>query len=70
MDRGLSARGKDFAAQKPSFLEVLSDLWVPQSNPNGVVNIGLAENVGIIFLLFICANSSLDSHARGDGEVY
>ncbi|KAJ5104256.1 aspartate aminotransferase [Penicillium argentinense] len=44
MEGNLSARGKAFAAQKPTSLEVLSDLWDPISNPDGIVNIGLAEN--------------------------
>jgi hypothetical protein len=45
MEGGISARGKAFAAQKPTFLDVLSDLWAPKTNPDGIVNIGLAENV-------------------------
>lgn len=45
MEGGISARGKAFAAQKPTFLDVLNDLWAPKTNPDGIVNIGLAENV-------------------------
>ena len=41
-----SARGTALAAQKPAFLDVLGDLWDAQSNPEGIVNLGLAENVG------------------------
>lgn len=42
---GVSARGQGFVAQKPAFFDVLSDSWNPISNPDGIVNIGLAENV-------------------------
>lgn len=45
MESSLSLRVTELAAQKPVFLDVLSDLWDPSSNPGGVVNIGLAENV-------------------------
>ncbi|RDK45561.1 PLP-dependent transferase [Aspergillus phoenicis ATCC 13157] len=40
-----SARGRAFAALKPAFLDVLGDLWDAQSNPDGIVNLGLAEKV-------------------------
>ncbi|KAL2838991.1 pyridoxal phosphate-dependent transferase [Aspergillus pseudoustus] len=40
----ISARGKSFAAQKPAFLDALKDRWDPVSNPDGVINLGLAEN--------------------------
>lgn len=64
MDGSLSARGKSFVAQKPAFLDVLSNLWDPKSNPDGVVNLGLAENVRNSCLeLEIVANTYLDSHA-------
>ncbi|CAG8893314.1 unnamed protein product [Penicillium egyptiacum] len=43
----VSARGRKFVAQKPTFLDVLSDSWDPQSNPNGVINLGLAENIKV-----------------------
>jgi hypothetical protein len=52
MEGNLSARGKAIAAQKPNFLDVLSDLWAPESNPDGIVNIGLAENVSITYLQY------------------
>lgn len=52
----LSARGKSFVAQKPSFLDVLADLWDPKSNPDGILNIGLAENVGNILSQATCAH--------------
>ncbi|EAU35411.1 predicted protein [Aspergillus terreus NIH2624] len=41
----VSDRGKALAAQRPSFLTVLGDLWSPASNPDGIVNLGLAENL-------------------------
>jgi hypothetical protein len=53
MNGSISARGKAFAAQKPNFLDVLNDLWAPKSNPDGIVNIGLAENVRINHLRFL-----------------
>ncbi|KAF9884872.1 hypothetical protein FE257_000939 [Aspergillus nanangensis] len=44
MQSTISARGEAFAEKKPVFFDVLSNLWDPESNPNGIVNIGLAEN--------------------------
>ena len=41
----ISARGEAFAEKRPVFFDVLDNLWNPESNPNGIVNIGLAENV-------------------------
>ncbi len=41
----ISDRGKGLAAQRPSFLTVLGDQWSPLANPDGIVNLGLAENV-------------------------
>lgn len=71
MEGSLSARGKAFVAQKPTFLDVLSDLWDPKSNPNGIVNIGLAENVrNTRFGFHLVANKYLDSYARRNGEVH
>ena len=29
----------------PVFFDVLNNLWDPELNPNGIVNLGLAENV-------------------------
>jgi len=45
MENNLSTRGNALADQKPAFLDVLQDIWDPVENPNGIVNIGLAENV-------------------------
>ncbi|CAG8058383.1 unnamed protein product [Penicillium olsonii] len=67
----LSVRGKDFVAQKPTFFDVLGDLWDPKFNPNGIVNIGLAENTLMHAELedFINTNSKFTTHALtyGDG---
>lgn len=49
MKTNLSLRGSELAQQKPVFLDILSDAWDPVSNPEGVVNIGLAENVGRLY---------------------
>ncbi|OOF91836.1 hypothetical protein ASPCADRAFT_518229 [Aspergillus carbonarius ITEM 5010] len=66
-----SARGRALAAQKPTFLDVLADLWDPQSNPNGIVNLGLAENTLMHAEMkeFANANIHIDGHALtyGDG---
>ncbi|RJE23605.1 hypothetical protein PHISCL_04061 [Aspergillus sclerotialis] len=40
----ISTRGEAFAEKKPVFFRVLDNLWNPESNPEGIVNIGLAEN--------------------------
>lgn len=40
-----SSRGLALAAKIPTFFDVLKDLWDPESNPRGIVNLGLAENV-------------------------
>ncbi|KAJ5963092.1 aspartate aminotransferase [Penicillium waksmanii] len=71
MEGNLSGRGKAFATEKPTFLEVLSDLWDPVSNPDGIVNIGLAENTLMHAEMerFINSNLQIDTHALtyGDG---
>ncbi|KAL4919636.1 pyridoxal phosphate-dependent transferase [Aspergillus aurantiobrunneus] len=41
---GVGLCGKAFAGNRPAFFDILSDLWDPESNVNGIVNIGLAEN--------------------------
>ena len=42
----LSQRADGFAKPDPTFLlwDILQDLWHPESNPNGYVNLGVAEN--------------------------
>ncbi|RAK96462.1 aspartate aminotransferase [Aspergillus ibericus CBS 121593] len=66
-----SARGRAFAALKPTFLDVLGDLWDPQSNPDGIVNLGLAENTLMHAEMteFINTKLQINAHALtyGDG---
>jgi hypothetical protein len=45
MESYLSVRGEAFARKKPTFLGVLENAWDPLLNPEGIVNLGLAENV-------------------------
>lgn len=45
MINNISSRGLALEARKPVFFDVLNNLWNPESNPDGIVNIGLAENV-------------------------
>lgn len=65
-------RGEDFAKKKPTFLGVLENSWDPRLNPDGIVNLGLAENVsnndstGRI----IRSNKFEDSHACRDEKFY
>lgn len=42
----ISSRGVAIAARIPTFFDVLQDLWDPVNNTTGIVNLGLAENVG------------------------
>ncbi|CRG86154.1 putative inactive 1-aminocyclopropane-1-carboxylate synthase-like protein 2 [Talaromyces islandicus] len=44
MQSNVSSRGLALAPKVPVFFDVLKDLWDPESNPNGTVNLGLAEN--------------------------
>ncbi|PWY75694.1 hypothetical protein BO83DRAFT_425978 [Aspergillus eucalypticola CBS 122712] len=66
-----SARGRALAAQKPAFLDVLGDLWDAQSNPEGIVNLGLAENtlMHAEMMEFVNSNAQFDAHVLtyGDG---
>ena len=41
----ISARGRALEPKVPVFFDVLNNLWDPESNPDGIVNLGLAENV-------------------------
>lgn len=45
MSSTISTRGKAFSEKRPVFFRVLDNLWNPESNPEGIVNIGLAENM-------------------------
>ncbi|KAJ5592291.1 Pyridoxal phosphate-dependent transferase major region subdomain 2 [Penicillium hordei] len=65
MQGKVSGRGKDLAAQRPSFLAVLSDQWSPSSNPNGIVNLGLAENT----LMHTEMVGFINSHLRPNSHV-
>ncbi|KAH8426750.1 uncharacterized protein LDX57_004483 [Aspergillus melleus] len=67
----VSARGRSFAAQQPAFRDVLSNSWDPQSNPNGIVTLGLAENALMHeeMLDFVNSKIQIDAHTLtyGDG---
>jgi hypothetical protein len=43
----LSARGQVFASPeyRMPLLDILCDLWDPETNPGGYVSLGIAENV-------------------------
>ncbi|RKK91473.1 hypothetical protein BFJ71_g10839 [Fusarium oxysporum] len=41
----ISPRGVGFLPDAPKFFDVLNDLWDPETNPEGIVNLGLAENL-------------------------
>ncbi|VTT76333.1 unnamed protein product [Fusarium fujikuroi] len=41
----ISSRAVTYLPQAPKFFDVLDDLWEPQTNPRGLVNLGLAENL-------------------------
>ncbi len=41
----ISARGRSLEPKVPVFFDVLNNLWDPELNPDGIVNLGLAENV-------------------------
>lgn len=41
----ISSRAVTYLPQAPKFFDVLDDLWEPQTNPRGLINLGLAENV-------------------------
>ena len=41
----ISSRAVTYLPQAPKFFDILDDLWHPETNPDGIVNLGLAENV-------------------------
>ncbi|CAI6089556.1 unnamed protein product [Clonostachys chloroleuca] len=43
----ISSRGVGFLPDVPKFFDVLNDLWHPETNPEGIVNLGLAENLHV-----------------------
>lgn len=47
----ISNRGRALEPKVPVFFDVLNNLWDPEANPDGIVNLGLAENVRSIFRL-------------------
>ncbi|CAI7624278.1 unnamed protein product [Penicillium pancosmium] len=71
MESHLSTRGEDFAKKKPTFLGVLENAWDPLLNPEGIVNLGLAENTLMHAEMKELMNSKIqvDSHSLtyGDG---
>ncbi|KAF2020877.1 putative aspartate aminotransferase [Aaosphaeria arxii CBS 175.79] len=71
MITAISSRGTRIAAQSPQFFDILQDLWDPVTNPNGFVNMGLAENslMHDEMIKFLNHKSWADSHALtyGDG---
>ncbi|OQD59966.1 hypothetical protein PENPOL_c036G10679 [Penicillium polonicum] len=68
---GVSSRGLALAAKIPTFFDVLKDPWSPESNPQGIVNLGLAENslMQEEMKAFIKSHICVESHALtyGDG---
>ncbi|KAE8381470.1 pyridoxal phosphate-dependent transferase [Aspergillus bertholletiae] len=71
MQSNVSSRGLALAPKVPVFFDVLENLWDPESNPNGTVNLGLAENSLTHAELkgFINSEPRADYHALtyGDG---
>ncbi|KAF5599020.1 1-aminocyclopropane-1-carboxylate synthase [Fusarium pseudoanthophilum] len=71
----LSKRGEAFATptSKMPMLDVVNDLWHPETNPDGYISLGVAENTLMHKELIehITQNFSLDSHAltAGDGFI-
>ncbi|KAL4908704.1 hypothetical protein BDW74DRAFT_173936 [Aspergillus multicolor] len=63
----ISSRGLALEAKKPVFFDVLNNLWNPESNPDGIVNIGLAENA--LMQAEMKSITGAESHALtyGDG---
>ncbi|KAL4755788.1 pyridoxal phosphate-dependent transferase [Aspergillus foveolatus] len=71
MENTISSRGITLEARKPVFFDVLNNLWDPESNPGGIVNIGLAENALMQAEMksFINIQPAVENHALtyGDG---
>ncbi|KAG4291426.1 hypothetical protein FPRO06_03312 [Fusarium proliferatum] len=70
----LSKRGEVFATptSKMPMLDVVNDLWHAETNPEGYISLGVAENQTLMhkeLIQHITQNFSLDSHAltAGDG---
>ncbi|PCD34742.1 hypothetical protein AU210_007339 [Fusarium oxysporum f. sp. radicis-cucumerinum] len=58
----ISPRGVGFLPDAPKFFDVLNDLWDPETNPEGIVNLGLAENA----LMQTEMTSFINSHLRAE----
>lgn len=41
----LSSRGRGLQDFYPPYFEIFDDPWDPDTNPNGYLNLGVAENV-------------------------
>ncbi|BCS27097.1 pyridoxal phosphate-dependent aminotransferase [Aspergillus puulaauensis] len=67
----LSDRGRALEPKVPVFFDVLNNLWDPEANPDGIVNLGLAENALMQAEMkqFINSQPPVKSHALtyGDG---
>ncbi|OJJ57415.1 hypothetical protein ASPSYDRAFT_58955 [Aspergillus sydowii CBS 593.65] len=67
----ISARGRSLEPKVPVFFDVLNNLWDPELNPDGIVNLGLAENALMQTEMkqFINSQPPVESHALtyGDG---
>ena len=69
----VSKRGVTYAdpANKAPMLDVVCDLWHPESNPDGYLSLGVAENVSTASLLLNVGLTSFpDSHAHRAHGVY
>ncbi|GIZ47289.1 hypothetical protein CKM354_001038400 [Cercospora kikuchii] len=67
----ISSRGRELQNYFPVFFDVLDDAWDPDSNPEGFVNLGLAENTLMQAEMKEYINTHIDYDARkmnyGDG---
>ncbi|KAI1480151.1 PLP-dependent transferase [Daldinia eschscholtzii] len=67
----ISHRAISYLPEVPKFFDVLDDLWHPETNPDGIVNLGLAENALMHMELtkFINSHHHAEPHALtyGDG---
>ncbi|TDZ40770.1 putative inactive 1-aminocyclopropane-1-carboxylate synthase-like protein 2 [Colletotrichum trifolii] len=76
MDSGafLSKRGEQYAlpANKNKLLEILKDVWHPIDNPQGYLNLGVAENTLMHkeLLQYINTKLTVDGAALGYGDSF
>ncbi|KAL2755384.1 hypothetical protein ACRALDRAFT_2041761 [Sodiomyces alcalophilus JCM 7366] len=70
----LSSRGTVYAdpSNRPAMLDIVSNLWHPESNPGGYLSLGVAENTLMHDKLVhhITKNFSLNSHALTYGDSF